>query len=72
MKIKKYKKYRFSKYRFPTRITMNGQSGQIEIGHERAGSELRRQYGKDPSKLKAMHTRFEWVWGELLAKKQDG
>ncbi len=67
MKIRKYKKFRMSKYIYPTFVQRNGATGQLEIGHERAGRDLKSKYGKDVNQLKPMHTRFEWVWGELIA-----
>lgn len=66
MKIRKYKKFRMSKHKYPTYVQRNGMTGILMLGHETAARDLPRKYGKDASKLKPMHTRFEWVWGELI------
>lgn len=64
--IRKYKKFRVSKRLFPTKVVNNGTKGVLIIGHQRAKNHLEGVLNRSIGHMVPMHTKTEWVWGELL------
>ncbi len=63
----KYKQWTFSKNQYPTRVVMNGSTGDLVIGRVSAATELRRILGRGVSHMKVISKRYVWLFREPLA-----
>ena len=71
MNIRKWKKFRLSKYLFPTYVSMSGSSGTLHVGRDAARKALQTMLGRNVSHMRVSDTRFEWVFAEPLGKKKN-
>ena len=66
MHIRKWKKFRLSKYLFPTYVSMSGSSGMLHVGRDAAKKVLQTMLGRNVSHMQETDTRFEWIFMEPL------
>ena len=61
----KTKKYRRSKYQFPTRVVKSGTKGTLVVGSKTAQNDIEKQLKRKllPT-AKLCHTKYEWCWRE--------
>lgn len=66
--VRRWKKYRFSRRKYPTRVIKNGDKGVLVIGRKSAEEALKKMLGRDVSHMRSMDTKFEWVFAEPISK----
>lgn len=66
MQTRRWKKYRFSKYEYPTRVIKNGSEGVLKIGRIEARRDLQHALGRDVSHMVEDDTPYEWIFKEPL------
>ena len=75
MHTRKWKKFKMSKYQYPTTVVIDGQQGgknkgHLAIGRVKAADDLKRMLGRDISHMIVTDTKSEWVFMEPLAAQQ--
>jgi len=71
MNIRKWRKYRRSKYRFPTRIVKTGVKGSLHVGAVDAKRDVENELGRALVGKVTRHTRTQWVFCEPLKKPEE-
>lgn len=66
MRIRKWKKYKLSKSKFPTHVIKNGSEGVLKIGRIEAKRDLQHALGRDVSHMVEDDTPYEWIFKEPL------
>lgn len=76
MQIRKWKKFRLSKYRYPTRVVIDSQKsgkykGHLVVGRDVARAALKAMLGRSVDHMKSTDSRGEWIFMEPLPSRRS-